>query len=119
MSEPSDCNGEMIEYHWLRQWPGGLGSAYLFPALSFAGASIALPCSVSTSPPHQTGRADFPHPAFGQELMGSHTEDVDVASGVGRGPTRCAGIHQGIVHSPDPAACTCDTTTDEPAYGHG
>jgi hypothetical protein len=27
---------------------GGLGLAYLFPALSVAGASIALPCSVST-----------------------------------------------------------------------
>ncbi len=29
-------------------WRGGLGAAYLLPALSFAGASIALPCSVST-----------------------------------------------------------------------
>ena len=28
---------------------GGLGAAYLFPALSFAGASLASPCSVSTS----------------------------------------------------------------------
>ncbi len=30
-------------------WRGGLGSAYLLPALSLAGASIASPCSVSTS----------------------------------------------------------------------
>ena len=30
-------------------WRGGLGAAYLFPALSFAGASLAAPCSVSTS----------------------------------------------------------------------
>ena len=30
-------------------WRGGLGSAYLFPALSSAGVSLAAPCSVSTS----------------------------------------------------------------------
>ena len=30
-------------------WRGGLGSAYLFPALSSTGASLAAPCSVSTS----------------------------------------------------------------------
>jgi len=30
-------------------WRGVLGAAYLFPALSSAGASIAIPCSVSTS----------------------------------------------------------------------
>jgi len=30
-------------------WRGGLGSAYLLPALSLTGASIASPCSVSTS----------------------------------------------------------------------
>ncbi len=29
---------------------GSLGAAYLFPALSFAGASLAKPCSVSTLP---------------------------------------------------------------------
>ena len=32
------------------RWRGGLGTAYLLPALSIAGASIALPCSVSTLP---------------------------------------------------------------------
>jgi hypothetical protein len=30
-------------------WRGGLGLAYLLPALSFAGASLSKPCSVSTS----------------------------------------------------------------------
>jgi len=30
-------------------WRGSLGLAYLFPALSSAGASLAGPCSVSTS----------------------------------------------------------------------
>ena len=31
-------------------WRGGLGVAYLWPALSSAGASLASPCSVSTLP---------------------------------------------------------------------
>ncbi len=30
-------------------WRGSVGPAYLFPALSSAGASLAEPCSVSTS----------------------------------------------------------------------
>ena len=30
-------------------WRGGLGLAYLFPALSSAGASLSGPCPVSTS----------------------------------------------------------------------
>jgi hypothetical protein len=33
----------------VERWRGGLGVAYLCPALSFAGASLAAPCSVSTS----------------------------------------------------------------------
>ena len=33
----------------VERWRGGLGGAYLFPALSSAGASLALPCSGSTS----------------------------------------------------------------------
>ena len=44
-------NGETRQ-EWSRvgRWRGGLGVAYLFPALSSAGASIAQPCSVSTLP---------------------------------------------------------------------
>ena len=38
---PPPCGVEM--------WRGGLGLAYLLPALSFAGASLSKPCSVSTS----------------------------------------------------------------------
>ena len=30
-------------------WRGGVGWTYLFPPLSFGGASIAQPCCVSTS----------------------------------------------------------------------
>jgi hypothetical protein len=32
------------------RWRGGVGAAYLLPALSSAGASLAAPCSVSTLP---------------------------------------------------------------------
>src|ERR1051326_4171591 len=34
----------------VERWRGGLGAAYLCPALSSAGASLAAPCSVSTLP---------------------------------------------------------------------
>ena len=44
-----------------------VGSAYLFPALSFAGASLASPCSVST--PRSSNRAcSFPAPGFRTRL---------------------------------------------------
>ena len=33
----------------VEKWRGGLGGAYRLPALSVAGASLASPCSVSTS----------------------------------------------------------------------
>jgi hypothetical protein len=34
----------------VERWRGGLGVAYRLPTLSSAGASLALPCSVSTLP---------------------------------------------------------------------
>ncbi|MGH8478914.1 MAG: hypothetical protein ACREXK_04895, partial [Gammaproteobacteria bacterium] len=45
-------SGSAVAAGWwcrVEMWRGGLGLAYLFPALSFAGASLATPCSVSTS----------------------------------------------------------------------
>ncbi len=57
----------------VERWRGGLGAAYLFPALSSAGASVSAPCSVSP-PAHQTGRTAFSHPAFGQRITCSLTE---------------------------------------------
>ena len=33
----------------VEMWRGGLGLACLYPALSFAGASLSKPCPVSTS----------------------------------------------------------------------
>ena len=56
----------------VEKWRGGLGRAYRLPALSSAGASVARPCSVSTSRssnrtggfPATTARAAVP--ALGQ-----------------------------------------------------
>src|SRR6266581_7060886 len=39
-------------------WRGGLGSAYRFPTLSVAGASLTEPCSVSTPRSSVGSRAD-------------------------------------------------------------
>ena len=39
-------------------WRGGLGSAYRLPALSYAGASLSKPCSVSTSRSSVGSKAD-------------------------------------------------------------
>ena len=54
-------------------WRGGLGSAYLFPALSFAGASLASTMLPFPHPAHRTGRADFPLPALGERVTRSPT----------------------------------------------
>ena len=53
-------DGAFLQLEWPRsvrpcgqsrveKWRGGLGGAYRLPALSVAGASLAAPCSVSTS----------------------------------------------------------------------
>ena len=42
-------NGCDVTPSRVERWRGGLGVAYRFPALSSAGASLAAPCSVSTS----------------------------------------------------------------------
>src|SRR5262249_17480459 len=54
-------------------WRGGLGLAYLLPALSAAGASIAWPCFVSTS------RSS--NPACGSPAPGSRTRTHAFAHG--------------------------------------
>jgi len=58
----ASCRDSRVEV-----WRGGLGSAYRFPALSCAGASLAPPCSVST--PRSSNRAGgFPAPGFRTRL---------------------------------------------------
>ena len=55
-------------------------------------------------PAHRTGRADFPHPALGQELMLSPTGSSWYGRSSGSGPARRAGTGRGIVWCPD--SCT-------------
>src|SRR5260370_32691322 len=47
---------------------GALGRTYLFPPLSSGGAVSGSPLTPFPHPAHRTGRADFPHPALGQDL---------------------------------------------------
>jgi transposase len=57
----------------VEMWRGGLGGLYLFPALSSAGASLASPCSVSTSrSSNRTG--GFPASGSRRRLTLSPTE---------------------------------------------
>ena len=85
-----------------------LGLAYLFPALSVAGASLASPCSVSTS--RSSNRAGgFPAPGFRTRLYSyaaSHVRPRTVAAtfvGAGIIPASGADVGHGTVSFHDPA----------------
>ena len=85
-----------------------LGSAYLLPALSVAGASLASPCSVSTS--RSSNRAcRFPAPGFRTRLYSysaSHVRSRTVAAtfvGAGIIPASGTGVDQGTASFHDPA----------------
>jgi hypothetical protein len=56
----------------VERWRGGLGLAYLLPALSSAGASIASPCSVSTSRSSNPA-CGFPAPGSPTGFSHQHT----------------------------------------------
>ena len=91
---PVEKTGSRVEV-----WRGGLGLAYLLPALSLAGASLASPCSVST--PRSSNRAGrFPAPGFRTRLRKwqfTHVRPRTVVaafSEAGTGPAPGAGIGQ-------------------------
>jgi len=64
--------GILIFESRVERWRGGLGSADQFPALSFAGASLAVPCSVSTS--RSSNRTcGFPASGFPTSFTRQHT----------------------------------------------
>ena len=48
-------------------WRGGLGRAYRLPTLSSVGASLAPPCFRFHTPLIETGRADLPYAALGED----------------------------------------------------
>jgi hypothetical protein len=56
----------------VERWRGGLGAAYLSPALSVAGASLAEPCSVSTSRSSNPA-CGFPAPGSPTGFTRQHT----------------------------------------------
>ena len=120
--EPNSSLGKAIAYmlnHWQRltlflrvpgaplgrveKWRGGLGAAYLFPALSFAGASLASPCSVSTSR-SSNRRADFPHPALFQDIRFSHSARPRDWWTVGTAPASDKDRRRDTVCTPCPGA---------------
>ena len=116
--EFSDTTGMRASFGRVERWRGGLGTAYPLSG------SFVCRCLTSRAvlrfhtPARQTGRADFPHPAFGQGFMRSPTERCAHTSGVGPGPVPRADIHRGSVSTPDPAPCAFDATTAGPVAGH-
>jgi len=96
-------------------WRGGLGWACLFPALSFAGASLSKPCSVSTSR-SSTGQAQLTHPAPGGNITVSPTKSCASAPQAGPNQTYRAGRRPSISGSRDLPFCVWRTTTAAAAY---
>ena len=60
LSHPKSRSTILFPFSRVEMWRGGLGAAYLFPPLSSNGASIASPCSVSTSRSSVGSRAGAP-----------------------------------------------------------
>ncbi len=94
----------------VEMWRGGLGVAYRFPALSFAGASLA-DHAPSPLPAHRTGRADFPHPALGSSLTPTPTERGDLARSRTK-PSDDTDNHRRSANLSDCVSCAWRTTTD-------
>jgi hypothetical protein len=62
-------------------------------------------------PAHRTGRADFRHPALGQELTPSPTEGSWFERSSGPVPARRAGLDREVVTRPDSTACASPEAT--------
>src|SRR5260370_41025981 len=100
----------------VEMWRGGLGAAYLLPVLSSAGASLAEPCSVSTSrSSNRTGGTS----ASGsrRRLTVSPTEGGRSAVQAGPNQTRRAVGHPDTSRLRDLALCVWRTATGGAAGG--
>jgi hypothetical protein len=100
------------------RWRGGLGTAYLLPALSSAGASIAVPCSVSTlplvKPDVRISRIRLSDKnSCGRPRNVAVTQAAWNQRRVSRADTR-----RGNVKILDSAPCASNATTDGPVPGH-
>jgi hypothetical protein len=69
------------EFGRVEKWRGGLGLAYRFPALSFAGASLAVPCF----------RFHFPLIEPDVRISRIRLSDQVLPQGL-RDPSACAGL---------------------------
>jgi hypothetical protein len=76
---------------------------------SRSGAVAFAPFPLSA---HRTGRADFRHPALGQELTLSPTESSWFERPSGPVPARRAGTDREVVILPDSTACVTPEATD-------
>ena len=102
----------------VERWCGGLGFGITL-CLGFPVCVLISVCHAPFPPPaHQTGRADFPHPAFGQGITFSPTRSCAFVCSIASGQVFGTGIRQGSVKSPDPAPCAWRTTTGEADGGH-
>lgn len=101
----------------VEKWRGGLGVAYRFPALSFAGASLAPPCSFFHFPLIEPGVRFSRTGLSDKGLMLSPTEGCASTSQAGPDRVARSGSGRGIVTCPDPAFCVSDTTIDGPDCG--
>jgi len=71
------------------------------------------------TPAHQTGRADFPHPAFGPRLMLTPTEGCAWSTPSGVIRVHHKGARRGTSASPPLSPCIFCAATDEAGTGHG
>jgi hypothetical protein len=98
----------------VERWRGGLGSAYRLPALSSAGASLALPCSVSTSrSSNRTCR--FPASGSRTRFMRSPTRSGGEVWPGSAGP-EFPGAGRDIGRIPAQACRSSAATTDGPGH---
>jgi hypothetical protein len=99
-----------VDLSRVEMWRGGLGAAYRWPALSSAGASLAVPCSVSTSrSSNRTG--GFTASGSRRRLTVSPTEGWRSAVQAGPDQTLRATGHPDNARFRDPAVCVWRTAT--------
>jgi hypothetical protein len=99
-----------LNFSRVEMWRGCVGTAYLLPALSSTGASLAGPCSVSTS---RSSNRTCGATASGsrRRLTRSPTEGWQSAGSAGLDQTRRAGGRRDTAWCPHPALCAWRTAT--------
>ena len=91
----------------VEEWRGGLGAAYLLPALSSAGASLASAMLRFHSPLIEPDGRISRIRLSDKDSRVRPREAARPRHSGGSGPARRAGTRRGTVTSPDPAPCAC------------